>query len=138
MCHKRIVGDCDDTASRIPFRITERIELLEIHLFNASFLTQFPNCSGVERLIRLHKTSGKCIAILKRLGKPPDQQKMQLAIEDRKEDDIHSYQRLHHSAQATTRLAFSGAIRILAIAPELKSRWSASMPSEKITPPVGI
>jgi hypothetical protein len=39
---------------------------------------------------------------------------------------------------AATSLAFSSATEMLATAPESKERWSASTPSEKITPSCGI
>src|SRR5580698_4515811 len=63
---------------------------------------------------------------------------MQLAISDRKKNDVYCNQQLGHGYSGTTRFARSGAIRMFAIAPELNSRLSASTPSEKMTPPPGI
>src|SRR5262249_49476308 len=92
---------------------------------------------GVERFVSSNESARKSVTILERLGQALNKQQMELLIADCEQHHVDSYKKLRHF-QVTTKLAFSGATRMLAIAPELKSRRSTSIPSEKITPPVGI
>jgi len=72
--HQSVIGHRDHTAARVPFGLTKRVKLLEIHPVDAGFLAQFANRRVVEGFVVAHETPGKRVTIFERLRAAPDQQ----------------------------------------------------------------
>src|SRR5260370_32991544 len=79
-----IVSDGDYATSGIAFGIAESVELFEVHLIHARFLSQLASRCCIERFRFTHKAAGKRITILKGFRQTPDQQQVKSAIADRK------------------------------------------------------
>ncbi len=46
--HQRVISHADDPAARIPVRVAEAVELLEVDVPDAGLLAQFPECRVLE------------------------------------------------------------------------------------------
>src|SRR5262249_46787667 len=128
--NQRIVRNRDHATARIAARIAKRIKLLKVDFFDSCFFLQLAHGRRFERLVFTHKSARQRHGPGKRLDGAFYQQHPELVSMDGEDHQVNCDS--HHALlYPITSCAFWAAARTVAMAPELNSRKSASMPSLK-------
>src|SRR5262245_4253199 len=87
---EREIGDADHASARVPLRVTEGVELLQVDISHSDLFLQFTLRRLFQRFVNIHETAGQGPPPLERLLPAPDEQNFQIVFGDGEDHQIDS------------------------------------------------